>query len=73
MEKIEPRPESGHEWLTVLRAAKLLDVPPERIRALIKSGDLPAVKVGRNGRCYRIARGDLVLALHPARKAGDEP
>lgn len=44
------------ELLTVAEVAELLRVSTMTVYRLIRSGDLPAVRVGRN---YRVRRGDL--------------
>ena len=41
-------------------AADFLKVHPETVRRLIRSGELPAVKVGRN---WRVRRSDLQRIL----------
>lgn len=38
----KPRPEA----ISILKAAALMDVHPETIRRLIKSGQLPAIRLG---------------------------
>ncbi|WP_165045755.1 helix-turn-helix domain-containing protein [Adlercreutzia sp. ZJ138] len=51
--------------LSVTESAKLLGVSAARVRALIESGSLPAVKVGR---AWTLREEDVIqrLSLHPA-------
>lgn len=44
------------QLLTVAEVAELLRVSTMTVYRLIRSGELPAVRVGRN---YRVRRGDL--------------
>lgn len=57
------------KYLTAAEAAYLLRVTPAAVRAMCRSGRLPAVRIpgaGGRGR-YRIAADDLQLVLEPAR------
>ncbi len=49
-----------NELLTVAEVAELLRVSTMTVYRLIRTGELPAVRVGRN---YRVRRADLDLYL----------
>jgi excisionase family DNA binding protein len=48
------------ELLTVAEVADMLRVSTMTVYRLIRTGELPAVRVGRN---YRVRRGDLAAYL----------
>ena len=50
----------GHELLTTEEAAAYLRLHPRTISRLIKQGELPGVKVGRQ---WRVRRADLEARL----------
>ncbi|PVG84017.1 helix-turn-helix domain-containing protein [Nocardioides gansuensis] len=50
-------------WLSIERAAGLLDVSTKTIRRLIASGDLPAYRCGKRG--IRIKTTDLESIMRP--------
>ncbi|MBW3562364.1 MAG: helix-turn-helix domain-containing protein [Actinobacteria bacterium] len=61
------------QLLTVAEVAELLRVSTMTVYRLIRSGELPAVRVGRN---YRVRRGDLDSYLQeqvvePEQRAGE--
>ena len=60
----EDENEAVREVLTVEQAAELLQLPPDRIRALARDGKIPAGKVGSH---WRFSRRALL------RLVGDEP
>ncbi len=49
------------ELLTVAEVAEMLRVSTMTVYRLIRTGELPAVRVGRN---YRVRRADLDTYLH---------
>jgi excisionase family DNA binding protein len=57
------------EFLTTKQAAAMLDVSPQRVRVLIRSGRLKAKMIGEGNRAtYLILREDLEAVRH--RKPG---
>jgi len=58
------------EYLTAEKAAAILDVTPQMIRKLCRSGQLPFCQVGR---CIRIARPDFDGYLASQRIGGQLP
>lgn len=61
------------QLLTVAEVAELLRVSTMTVYRLIRSGELPAVRVGRN---YRVRRGDLdgylqEQVVEPEQRAGE--
>lgn len=50
------------EVLTVKEAASLLKTSQQQIRRMIQSGDLPAVKVGRERRILRESISSLLTS-----------
>jgi excisionase family DNA binding protein len=57
------------EFLNTKQAASVLDVSPQRVRVLIRSGRLKAKMIGEGNRAtYLILREDLEAVLH--RKPG---
>jgi excisionase family DNA binding protein len=73
----ESKPQSGlipeHGWLTLQQAAALCGLSVDRLKAMIRSGELHALTVDRNGKQkFRIDRAALVDAgLMKVRQADD--
>ena len=59
------------EILTIEDAAKLLRVSPATVWRLVRSGALPAVRVGR--KAVRIRRAELASIIAPAARDDDSP
>ena len=57
--------------VSVPTAARLLDATPNMVGFWIRTGKLPAAKIGRNWR-IRVDDIDAVLARKPSAHAGDE-
>ncbi|MGA9595305.1 MAG: helix-turn-helix domain-containing protein [Acidimicrobiia bacterium] len=57
------------EWLSVADICRYMDVSPYVVTSQLRSGDLPAVKFGRQ---WRIAREDFELWLNERRMAGGQ-
>ncbi len=53
-------------WLSVADICEYLDVSPYVVTGVLRSGDLPAVKVGRE---WRVARTDFEAWLNGQRGA----
>ena len=54
---------TDHGWLTLKQAAKLTNTPLDRLRRMIRTGDLHAFTVERNGTTkFRVSRAALVDA-----------
>ncbi len=54
------------EWLSVADICKYLDVSSYVVTGVLRSGDLPAVKVGRQ---WRVAKADFEAWLNGQRGA----
>jgi excisionase family DNA binding protein len=54
------------EWLSVADICEYMDVSPFVVTRVLRAGDLPAVKMGRE---WRIARGDFEDWLNAQRLA----
>ena len=54
------RPHSPSQLLTINDAAALLKVSPKTVRRLIKSGELPVVRIGRLVRIRPEDAADLI-------------
>lgn len=52
------------ELMTIEEAAKLLRISPVTVWRMIKSGDLPALRIGR--KMLRIRKADLLAIIQPA-------
>ena len=63
LRKQEPTQSHSGQLLTVHQAADALAVSPNTVRNLIRSDELPAVRVGP--RLVRIKQGDLDAFLKP--------
>ena len=55
---LEPAPEIRQEAFTTVDAAKVLGLHPERLRQLVRAGEIPAAKMGKNWRISRVALAD---------------
>jgi len=60
----------GKEWLSVADICDYMDVTPFVTTKMIRSGELPAVKFGRE---WRIARQDFEDWLNQQRRASSQP
>ena len=58
-------------WHTVEEIAERLKVHPQTVRTLVRSGELPASRIGERGG-WRIAESDL-LAFMETRKSRPDP
>ena len=53
------------QWLSVADIAVYMGVSPHVVTSILRAGEMPAVKFGRE---WRVARGDLEKYLNQARQ-----
>ncbi|MCC7353337.1 MAG: helix-turn-helix domain-containing protein [Anaerolineae bacterium] len=59
------------ELVTIEEAARLLRISPVTVWRMIKSGDLPALRIGR--KTLRIRKSDLLAIIQPAIEQESQP
>ena len=57
------------DWITTTEAAELSGYHPERVRELIRDGEIEARKFGT---IWQVSRGSLLAYLKAAEKTGDK-
>ncbi len=55
---LDPAPDVRQEAFSTVEAAKVLGLHPERVRQLIRAGEIPAARFGKNFRISRVALAD---------------
>ena len=56
------------ELLTIEKVSEILHISKQKVNALIKNGELPAIVIGPRSR--RISADDLTLYIQKSKKAG---
>lgn len=57
--QVNGRADAEHSYLKVTEVATLLRVNKDSVYAMIRSGRLPVLRTGANGRVLRVDRNDL--------------
>lgn len=55
---LDPAPEIRQEAFKTDEAAKILGIHPERLRQLVRAGEIPAARLGKSWRISRVALAD---------------